>query len=76
MSIGPCDFLLCDSVLATPYRRPVHFYDGGTRLTEIMLCRKCKSLCNADGVGKLMMTTEGWLYTSYWMDALGFYRWV
>ena len=78
MALGRCEFITCGSLLGTHWRGPVDLADGGRRLVEILLCptheRLCTSIRDGSAGGKLMMTTEGWLYSSVWMDSLAFYR--
>lgn len=78
MAIGPCEFITCRSSIGSTFRGPVHFIEGGARLVEVSICpeheRICRPIRDGTAGGKLMMTAEGWVYPSVWMDSISFYR--
>lgn len=73
MSIGACEYMLCNSALGSSFRASFMLTDGRRGDREILLCRAHEEECRPvrDTMpGKLRLTPDGQCYVDMWMESL------
>jgi len=78
MSMGRCQYVICSSWLGSGFRAT---FRVGTqsraeyRSLEVLLCSTHEKECRPirdKMAGHLYVTPEGYVYSGFWMDSLGF----